>query len=222
MKTNYFSMNSLSDDQKKDLKTMIEAKDELFREIEQWFDSHNSIPRITNKVTKIFVDKTGFDVDIVNDVFASFYFLLKILTKEGNDSDNLIEDLKSLYSDQITNENSLKTRIKSIGSIAKKYELLFKRHLTQIAGCPVLTNASTSVIIKPIIKKGFDYDEIDIKDYKPKVIEYAPSVLIELRRENDSTDFVFQMTPDNFVRFLNDLIALQIELKAVNYENKKH
>lgn len=220
MKTNFFLINTLDKEDKEEFKDLQEASNELFDEIFTWFYNQKSFPSIKNELTILFAKKTGEAPEKINNVIARIYKLIKIFRDPENEVNNFIEDFKECYSELIKNEEVLSERLVKISGLSKKYDLFFKIEETVSLGSSFLKTSSITVVLKPVIKDRFDFGKMDIKDYKPEILHYEPCVLFEMIKSDDEK-ISFQMTPENFDRFLNHLISVQLELKAVSDEIKR-
>lgn len=214
MKTTFFLENELEEKDIVKLKNLQESDNDLFNMISDWFLEQSEYPEFNSNLTKVFALKTNKSAEKVNNTLVSIYWLSRIFTDYKDDSTNdFIEDIKSLNPDLVIDEAILKERITSVHSISKVFSAFFKAESTKSAGAPLLKTSSANVILKPVIAEKFDFDKQDIKDYKPQIIKYEPCVLIELSDSNNKS-LSFQMDSLTFERFLNNLIALQIELNA--------
>ena len=213
-KSKYFSVYTIGDDDKKQIIAFQESSDVLFNELFKWFNSQDSLPEIRKELTIQFVDKTDELPETINNVFAWFYQFIKILDDPDNELTQFLSDLKNDYPDLIKNEKKLLDRSKKVEEIAKKYSIFIKVDEALSSGSNRLMSASTSVILKPIIKKRFKWLEDEIKDYKPEILKYEPAITIRLTNINEDS-FQFEMNSTVFDSLLNDLIALKLELDAV-------
>jgi len=215
MKTTIFLTEELEEKEIKRIKDLQEAKDSLFKEIQKWFLEQNEYPRITKELTKEIAQKVDCSAKDVNKAFMSVYWINNLFIEYDNDSpDDFFEDIKSINPDIIVDEEILLNRLKEIYNITSKYRIFVKSRNTKFFGAPILKSSSSSVIIKPVIEKRFEFDKQNIKDYRPRIIKKEPCVLIELN-DSDDNHLYFQMDSDNFERFINDMIALQIELNSI-------
>lgn len=220
MKTNYFSINTLDSEDKEQYKFLQKASKKLFNEIFIWFNSQESLPTFKSNITKYFVEKTGDLPETIDNIFVLFYRLTNVLKDKENRVDFFIEDLIKSYPDLIIDKEVLSNRIKKIGKVALKFELFYKIENTLSSGAETIKGSSISVVLKPVLKEGYDPEKTDIKDYNPEIIQYVPSIFFEMTRA-DNKNFLFQMTPENFEKFLNHLVSVQIELNAVRNGIKK-
>jgi hypothetical protein len=215
MKTTFFLENELEEEDIEKIKNFQRSDINLFNLIKDWFLQQSEFPRIDHKLTRRFAKETNKSAEEVNNTILSIYWLNRILTEYKDDSmEDFIEDIKILNPEIIEDEAIFKDRLNSVLNISKVYSKFFKSEKAKSAGAPMLKSSSTNVVLKPVIEEKFDFDKLDIKDYKPQIIKYEPCVLIELSDSNDKT-LSFQMDSLSFERFLNNLIALQIELNAV-------
>jgi len=79
---------------------------------------------------------------------------------------------------------------------------------------PILKTLNGTVVFKPVFEERFDFNEIDIKDYKPKFIKQVACIVLELKN-SDGGSFYIQFGASEYEQFLNELIALQVELKTL-------
>jgi len=215
MKTKLFLSEKIEESDIEKIKNLQEVKPELFLEIKNWFLEQNEHPRINTKLTVKFAESTNSSAEEVINTVNSIYWLNLLLNDYSEDTpEDIIEDLKLINPDCIINEETLYSRFKDVGEIASKFSLFVKSQRTKGYGAPTLKGSNSTIIIKPVIDKRFVFDEQDIKDYKPNILKNEICVLIELQDSNNK-NFSFQTDAENFERFLNDLIALQIELNTV-------
>ena len=214
MKTSFFLENELDEKDIERIKTIQAADEGLFSLIKNWYLDQPEFPRINRKLTKEFASKTNKSAEEVNKVIKSIFFLNRLfIDYEGDTVDNFIDDIKVVNPSIIVDETTFKNRLDDIQNISSVFRMFVKSETAKSAGAPMLDSSNTSVILKPVIDEIFDFDKQDIKDYNPQIVKYEPCVLIQLKNSNGKS-ISFQMDSESYERFLNNLIALQIELKA--------
>jgi hypothetical protein len=213
MKSKFFVESGFESTER--IESMLRCSEITFNAVFDWFSQHEEMPRITNSVTSELLPKMDKeDPDLLTDVIAAIYTIVQSLYKYEDDFECYMVDFKQLHPD-LFKEESYSRRLNLIGPLSKKYITFFKTASAQQAGAPVLSHASGSIALKPIISERFDYDSMKIESYKPKISGYSPVAMVELSRSGSDDTFSFQMRPREFDRFVNDLIALKIELSEV-------
>ena len=217
MKTKFFSRFALGEEDKDNLVLIQEMDETLFILLESHFIKINSLRQKNDTEVRQLVEDSKSNPDIVGPALNAFYSILTILSQELKENvEEFTKDISDIYPDCVKDYPLLSTRIAKIYNLAIKYKLLFQKNDVKSNGAPQLEDLNASVIIKPVFEEPFNFDEIDIKEYKPKRISQVACVLIEI--ENTKGESInFQVDANEFERLLNNLIALQIELKT--FEN---
>lgn len=218
MKTRFFTRFRFNkDDQEKIL--FIQGIDEsLFSLVENHYLEKKSLLPLTDREIRDLVKKSGVSVDILTKSINNVYWIVMTLARQDKDDPNdLCEDIKELYPDSVKDVTILNTRLKRLAKISKDYIELIKIKDVQEEGLPHLSRTSTTVAIKPVFTERFDFDEIDIKDYKPLKLKQTACAIIEFQNSYKKY-FTFQLDSYELERLINELIALQIELKSVENE----
>jgi hypothetical protein len=219
MKTKFFTRYPLSNEQKERLVFIVSLEERLFALIEENAKQQNSLRKLNNNEIRNLVKESGFLTDKVLDALKNLKLTLLLFSYAWSDKiQDIIDDLIELCPDSVKNESSFKNRMDRIGDLAKQYRPIFRKEIAKEAGAPSFDGLYGTVIIKPVFEGRFDFDEIDIKDYKPQLIKKIACILIELKNSNEESFFV-QFDPIEYEQFLNDLISLQIELKTIENDN---
>jgi len=205
----------------KNIKKMLECSDKTFDVVYNWFFEHDQPPRFRDSVTSELLPKIQEDdPELLNGVITGIYSIIRSLHKYRDDFDDYFDDFNVLNPDLVSDDKA-KDRFYRLKPLSEKYTHFFEMVKAHNRGAPVLSQASMSVAMKPIIENKFDYDEMDIQTYKPKVVGYTPVVMVELQNSEYERPFSFQMSGREFDRFLNDLLALKVEISEVESEWKK-
>lgn len=216
MKTSFFLNNEFEEDDIEIIKKFQVADSSLFDKIVEWFLSKKEFPRINKEVLKQFAIEFDKSAEEVNNAFSSIFWFNSLFSKnEQIILDDFLLDIERIYPQSIVDKSLFSERLQKIINISDIYRMYYKIEKAKNAGSPKLKYGSTSVILKPVIDEKFDFDCLDIKEYKPVILKYEPCVLLEFTDTNDKS-LSFQMDSEAYERFLNNLIALQIELNKTN------
>lgn len=215
MKTKYFTRYTLTDKRKKQLVFLSEMDEKQFSIIEDSVKARESITKPSNNEIREMVRHSNLSADFVIDALTIYKWTLRFLILYSEDNvEELINDIIEYCSDSIKEPESFKNKLIRIGKMIPKYETEIKEIDTKEEVLPILRSLNGTVILKPVFNERFDFEEIDIKDYKPKLIKQIACIILELKNSDDESFYV-QFDSTEYEQFLNELIALQIELKTI-------
>lgn len=218
MKTNFFTRYSFDKEDQEKILAIQEIDDSLFSLIESHLISKKAIRLESDNEIRKLVKSSGVETEVFLSSLNTVYWLARLLARNYHDSiQDFIDDIKDIYPEAVKDEAILVSRFEKINHIAINLKPLIKIDKVKEEGLPILESTSTTIVLKPVFEERFDFDKIDIKDYKPKQIKQVALAVIELKNSYDNY-FTFQLDSFEFERFLNDLIALQIEFKT--FENE--
>lgn len=218
MKTKFFTRFRFNKEDQEKIIFVQEVDEPLFSIIENHFSEKRTLLALTDREVRDLVQKSGVTVDLLTKSLNNIFFLVMTLARnEKDDPNDLIEDIKEVYPDCVKDVTILNDRVKRIAKISKNYIELFKIKEVKEEGLPQLSRTSTTVAVKPVFTERFDFDEIDIKEYKPLKLKQTACAIIEFQNSYKKY-FTFQLDSFELERLINELIALQIELKSVENE----
>lgn len=187
-----------------------------FSMVEDSINLRNSLGKHSNNEIRELVRKSNLSADFIIDALSAFRAAVRFfsLNSTNNKTDELIEDIIEYCSDSVTEIESLKDKLLQISKLAPKYGIALKEDGVKVDVLPILKALNGTVVFKPVFEERFDFNEIDIKDYKPKFIKQVACIVLELRN-SDGVSFYVQFGTSEYEQFLNELIALQVELKTL-------
>ncbi|MCK4666398.1 hypothetical protein KAU33_06600 [Candidatus Dependentiae bacterium] len=218
MKTNFFTRYSFDKEDQEKILAIQEIDDSLFNLIESHIIDKKAIRSASDNEIRELVKSSGVEAGVILNSVNRVFWLVRLLANNYQDSiQDFTDDIKELYPNAVKDETTLVSRFEKINHIAFDFRPLLKTNRVKKEGLPTLEETSTTVVLKPVFEERFDFDKIDIKDYKPKRMKQVALAVIELKNSYDNY-FTFQLDSFEFEQFLNDLIALQIELKTFEDE----
>lgn len=215
MKTKYFKEASLSDDGKKKLQIFAGISVQTAEKLIGWFEQQTMYPRMDYHDRFQLAQITGESGEIVQKCSSILkLFIDRIIDKNENVND-FYEDIKS--ANLVPSEIGYKTLdviFAKMPDLIAKFRILRRQRVTESSGIATLTYCSSCSILKPILRKRFEYGVDKINEYLPEHIGYCVMAMIELEKSNDQK-FSFQMNSDDFNRFISELLSLQAEMRQL-------
>jgi len=215
MKTNFFNRYGLSDDRKEILLTLFKLDDSTFSLVVDQLVEKEFMYDMSDKEIREIVQKSNQTSLIMIDSLNACNWLVGILSLEiKEDSKDIIDDFKEIFTESLDEFVDFDKRMYRLIELSQKYKLNKQAEKVKDYGAPLFKEINGSVILKPVFEESFKFGEIDIKDYKPNLKRKIAYILLEFVNSNDDT-LSFQLDSTEFERLLNELIALQIELKSL-------
>lgn len=221
MKSYYFRTSGWSEDQKKRFEKLLKFDDYLFDKIISWLEKNKELPRFDKKFWVDFERGEKYDVNDIQEAILTTVRTLYNFGNQRNKYEDLISDLTFLFKDMLVFDENISNKIKTLFDLSTKYREIFLTEESEIIGAQRIGNTEGTVALKPVFSKRYDSEEDNIEDYNPEIIKYSPVVMLSLEKVGTEENFSFQMSPKTFNKFLNSLLALQIELKKVLNESRK-
>ena len=218
MKTKYFAKADLDTDEKDSIKSIQEIEEDLFCLMETYLKERKSLPWSKEDNLKHLASLSSLPPQNLLKVYDDFLNLIYFLSDLQDEEITLIiEDIQLTHESIIIDKKKLQDRLDRINNLLTIYKPLIKKQRVRREGTPNLIGFDSTVIIKPVFEDRFKVGEMEIKNYKPKIINKVPCIIITLKNSNNEY-FSLTMDSKNFEEFLNNLIALKIELKIAENE----
>jgi hypothetical protein len=218
MKTRFLSRYVLNKEDQDRIVYIQETDDSIFSYLANHFIETKTLLSLKDDEVRKMVSDLKAPVEKILDSGNNLYWAISLLAHHPEDKPiDFIEDLQELYPNCIKNKDLLIKRMLKLSEISLSYIELFKIDEAKNEGLPFLDRTSTSVILKPVFEKRFSFGDVDIKDYKPNRIKKTPCAIIEFRNTYKKY-YSFQVDNYQLEKLINELIALQIELKSFEDE----
>jgi hypothetical protein len=205
MKTAWLLKGDLTEEATKRIKKLFSDDGAVFDKVMSWLEKHEKMPRITSDITIELCRQTEINPDYLNDIFAAAFQILQAASSHDLTVDDLYADFTALQC------CPNRERLDRILKLSEKYNEFFRIKSTQDSGAPLLESASLSTLLKPVIKKRFSFISDKLEQYRPEVTGMIPMVSFEMNLSN-KISYTFQLTAEGFEHFVNDIMALRIEL----------
>ena len=223
MRTAYFKEISLGDENIKNLQKLASLSKESANSILVWLEEVKEVyPRFDRTDMAKIADITGESATTLVGPLNGLRLFIDRIIDSNDDVEAFYADLKDLkVIEDKTGYKTLDLIFSRLPAIIGKFRLLNRCKITERLGSPVLMGSGMTATLKPIFPRKFQYGKDSIEQYKPKPIAYCVVAQIELQNSGSEYTFSFQLNGDNFDRFLNDLLALQAEMRILEEQAKK-
>jgi hypothetical protein len=218
MKTKYFNRYPLSKERKEKLLFVLKSKEILFKTLTDYFRNEKSIERLSNAKIQSLVEKSDSPSNIVVETTINIRLVLVLFTHASLEkAQDIVDDMIESISDQLELVSDYNDRMHIIEELGELYRPVFKVAMAKSNAAPTFKRLDGTVALKPVFNERFDYDEMDIKAYEPNLIGKVACISLQLKNSDDKIFYV-QFDSKEYEQFLNELIALQIELKILENE----
>lgn len=215
MKSELFRKLSIEEVAYPRLMSALSSDEKVFDIIFDYLKSLDDYRQIDpNQVEKI-ADSINFAAKEVVDLVGILIGFLELLTRHDDKIDDVLDDMIEDSKGEFSLGEKERARLNRFDEIRDNYLMSRQRGFAKVSGNKVFLSMSTSVALKPVLEKRYDNDTDKIDEYEPKMNGFVPVVMIEIKRREDETSYAFQMSKAMFAEFLNDLLALRIELEQV-------
>ena len=190
MKTNFFLRFSLPQEIKEKLLSLLDMNETAFEYIADQVKKDNSLRNLSNNEVRELVQKSGLPTQSFLENLNNFVAILGFLALQTKDNyQDVIDDLLEILGNSVKDVSIYNKRMSKFGEMVKSYTVLYKSNDAKKDGTPILRKFESSVILKPVFDERFDFDEMDIKKYEPKLIKKIACILLRLENSDKDVNF---------------------------------
>lgn len=214
MKTKAFRSFRLNEVGKKQLKTLAELPSETVSEIVSFFASADSIPTYTLPLAENIANKTSSTTPHILDALSITNTLLSHYEDGGDSISDFMDDLRSLsLLNKDEDYKSIQQFLEAVIPYVKKIHRFSKIRETESAAANELRAITTSIAIKPIFDKEFEYGKDKITEFDSNILDYTNVVQMEFHFTGEPDSIVFQANEEILDILISQLLAAQLNIK---------
>lgn len=215
MKSSLVQQLSFGEDARKAFESILSVKESTRQTIIDWFKDQKSRPVLNGSLFKELAIQTDESADDIRIILYVTRVILETLGEFDDRVDDFIFDLEEReLLGKAGDYKKLKEFFSPLEGEKTRYYKFMQKERTAQKVMPDLRKVSSSSVLKPIIKKEFEYAD-GIENYSPEMIGVVITGQIGLTASDTDEQFLFQVDSYTLNRFIADLLALQKEMKQL-------